>query len=158
MSMDAFLRQFQEAAALPWESPPPAVSRAARVRPGVRPVPVPTLGPTEDQLLPPDVRAHALAAAADGTIVSRSLPGVDVTLTVVPPRGDALWTLRGRAWRNPTTGQPLQAVLTWGRNVLGERQVDDGGAFEFHELLLPGWAIELHLDAHCAVVLRGPTG
>lgn len=156
--MDAFLKRFQEAAAIPWEGPPPEISRAAQVRPGVSPVPLPASAPVEDQLLPPDVRAHALAAAADGTIVSRSLPGVDVTITVVPPRGDALWTLRGRAWRNPTTGKPLRAVLSWGANVLGEHQVTDGGAFEFHDLLLPGWALELHLEADRAVVLRGPTG
>jgi hypothetical protein len=156
MSIGDLLRRYGKALELLWRSPPAEVSRRARMKPSGEPVPPPPESSPVSELLPSDVRSSA-TAETPGTMISRSLPGLDVTLMMTPPSGDALWVLEGRAWLNPPREGAIRVVLVQKENVLAETSMEHGGQFRFEELLTGEWSLEFHLADGETVVLQGPS-
>ena len=83
--------------------------------------------------------------------------GLDVTVMILPPRGDALWTLQGRLWLNPSKDVEVRVALVQGENVLGATTTGDGGRFKFQDLIVGEWTLEFHLGDEEVVVLQGPS-
>ncbi len=152
MTEDLFKR-YRRALGLGWKSPPTPASDAARRRPPGEPTAPPDEGSSVAPLSPRDIRTAGVDEAQ--AMISRSLAGVDITILVTPPSGDGLWTLEGRAWRNPSGDEPIHVVLALGDHVAGEETVAPGERFRFQELLTGAWTLEFHLGDRIAM-LQGP--
>jgi hypothetical protein len=155
MNIGDLLRRYGKALELIWKSPPAEVGRKARMKPSGAPIPPPPESSSISELLPSDVRSSSLAGAP-GTVISRSFPGLDVSLVVTPPTGDALWVIEGRGWRSPPGAGPIRVVLAQSENVIAERSIAHGARFRFEELLGDEWRIEFHLGETEVYVLQSP--
>jgi len=160
MSDPGFLKRLEDAARLSWEGPPPAAGRHARRMPSGEPSPPPPAGSPEGTILPEDIRAGALLDPTG--IIQRSLPGIDVTVSLQPPQGDELWSLHGRAWPREEPGdapadEPIRVLLVQGEHVLAEQEFAPGGRFQFADVLVGRWALEFRWGDRIAV-LRDATG
>jgi hypothetical protein len=151
-----FLKRFEKAFGMVWKSPPGDAARKAQTPPPGDPVPPPSARSPVERIEPADVRSAATEEET-GAMITRSLPGLDVTLLVTAPEGDALWSVQGRAWRKAAGGGSVRVVLVQDDHVLGEATVDDGGSFAFEDLLAGDWGLEFHLGGDEIVVLRGPS-
>ncbi|NNF08070.1 MAG: hypothetical protein HKN21_15005 [Candidatus Eisenbacteria bacterium] len=152
MSDNSFLDRLQKALKLSWKEPPKEVDNA-KAKPKEEPIQPPPPGSSAETLTPADIRS---GPGGKGGMVSRSFPGLDVTLMVTPPDGDGLWEVRGRAWRNPKADLDLTVVLVQGENVLDQSVVANGASFSFQDSLSDAWSLEFHLAEGNVVVLDGP--
>jgi len=150
---DDLFEEYRRAWGVGWKKPPAQASLNAKNHPGGLPVsPVPN-DSTVEHLRPGDIRSAAVGDAP--AMLSCSFPGVDVTVLVTPPEGDGVWTIEGRAWRNPRGDAPIRVILALGENVADDVTVPPGGRFRFQDLLVRGWSLEFHLGDAIAV-LQGP--
>ncbi len=154
MSDSDLFKRFKDAMGVPWEEPP-----GSKRLPGVDddPLPIPPPGSPEQHIRPDDIRSSAVAEPGVGSMITRNLPGADVTLMVTPPEGDDLWTIRGRIWLDPpddTVG--IKAALCQGENVLAVEDVSELGEFELRDILVGAWSLEFHLSDGRCMVVRGP--
>lgn len=147
----------QRAFRIIWKSPPSKLSRGATAKPSEEPVVSPPAGSPVNTVEPDDIRSAAALGETTGAMITRSLPGLDVTLMVSPPKGDELWTVQGRIWLNPKTQTTVQVALVQDTNVLGVRSIADGGRFKFQDILVGEWKLEFHLSDDRVVVLRVPS-
>lgn len=150
---DRFLDRLQRIMGLPWESPPEESSRRARQLPEGSPVAPPGEGAVGADLRPEDVRSAVVDAVS--TTITRSLPGADVTVVIVPPEGDDLWVLEGRIWSRSQDTPPTRAVLVLGDHVVGQNPLGSDGRFRFEEVLRDAWTLEFH-GAGRVITLSGP--
>jgi hypothetical protein len=156
MNTKDFFERFEQAIRLVWKSPPPEASQQATGKPPEDPLPAPPSESPMRKVRPEDIRSAATLDETGGAMITRSLPGLDVTVMISPPRGDALWTLQGRLWLNPARDLGVRVALVQHENVLATATVGDGGRFKFQDIIVGEWALEFHLGSNEVVVLRGP--
>jgi hypothetical protein len=151
MTHDEFLERYRRALDLTWKAPPEDATRVARRRPDEHPLPEPPPGTVPERLSPADIRS----AGVEEAMISRSLPGIDVTFQVIPPEGDGLWVVEGRFWLSGQEPGTVHVALVQGDHVLAETAVAAGQVFRFEDLLVGGWSLEFHLPDGRVAVLSG---
>lgn len=103
-----------------------------------------------------DVRGSGLAAADEGVFLARSLPGVQLSVMVTPPRGSGRWEIEGRVWLLEGQDGPVQLLLVQDDHVLARTTPGEGGRFRLEEVAGPGWALELRLPDGRTLLVRDP--
>jgi hypothetical protein len=140
----------------PWRTPDPElVRRAGRLPKKLRPAPD-VRRPLPLSWDAVDVRGTGSGTVEEGRIVARSCPGADLSIVVLPPRGEHLWVVEGRIWLRRPVGSRILLVFTQGDHVVRQEEVDDGEHFRIEELVGPGWTLEIHLPAGDTILLHDP--